>query len=112
MGFWGLPTHPPPSSNEVKKRFFLIVYVRFTRFHAYFCEGGGEAPALASIRKSSKNNATSNILNKLLYLVFRVRDSSEKPATGVACEDLQRIARPEAEGRKPYLRRDTPRLKM
>jgi len=25
-----------------------------------------------------------------------VRDSSEKPATGVACEDLQRIARPEA----------------
>jgi len=25
-----------------------------------------------------------------------VRDSSGKPATGVACEDLQRIARPEA----------------
>jgi len=25
-----------------------------------------------------------------------VRDRSEKPATGVACEDLQRIARPEA----------------
>ena len=25
---------------------------------------------------------------------FRVRDSSEKPATGVASEDLQRIARP------------------
>jgi len=37
-----------------------------------------------------------------------VRDSSEKPATGVACEDLQRIARPEAEGHQPYLRRDTP----
>jgi len=31
-----------------------------------------------------------------------VRDSSGKPATGEACEDLQRIARPEAQ------RRDTP----
>jgi len=32
-----------------------------------------------------------------------VRDSSEKPATGVACEDLQRIARPRsvAQGTRP-----------
>jgi len=38
---------------------------------------------------------------------FCVRDSSGKPATGVACEDLQRIARPErSEGhayKKPKL---------
>jgi len=32
-----------------------------------------------------------------MYARIRVRDSSEKPATGVACEDLQRIARPEAQ---------------
>jgi hypothetical protein len=30
-----------------------------------------------------------------MYARTCVRDSSEKPATGVACEDLQRIARPE-----------------
>jgi len=30
-----------------------------------------------------------------MYARIRVRDSSGKPATGVACEDLQRIARPE-----------------
>jgi len=29
-----------------------------------------------------------------MYASIRVRDSSGKPATGVACEDLQRIARP------------------
>jgi len=35
-----------------------------------------------------------------------VRDSSEKPATGVACEDLQRIARPrsEAQGTRPKIK--------
>jgi len=60
-----------------------------------FYEGGGEAPALASIRKTSKNNTTSKTRNNVFYLVFRVRDSSGKPATGEACEDLQRIARPE-----------------
>jgi len=30
-----------------------------------------------------------------MYVRACVRDSSEKPAAGVACEDLQRIARPE-----------------
>jgi len=34
-----------------------------------------------------------------IYARIRVRDSSEKPATGIACEDLQRIARPEAQRR-------------
>jgi hypothetical protein len=46
---------------------------------------------------------------KRTFLPCRVRDSSGKPAVSVANEDLQRIARPEAEGRKPYLRRDTPK---
>jgi hypothetical protein len=36
-------------------------------------------------------------------VLFRVRDSSEKPAMSVANEDLQRIARPrsEAQGTRP-----------
>jgi len=46
----------------------------------------GLRPALASIRKLPKNSTTSNKLNELFYLVFRVRDSSGKPAAGVACE--------------------------
>jgi len=48
----------------------------------------GFAPALAAIRKLSKNNTSSKIQNPLFYLVSRVRDSSGKPATGIACEDL------------------------
>jgi len=51
-----------------------------------FYEGGGEAPALAFIRQLSKNHTTSNTLKALFHLVFRVRDSSGKPAAGVACE--------------------------
>jgi hypothetical protein len=37
---------------------------------------------------------------------IRVRDSSEKPAAGVACEDLQRIARPRSDSAG-----DTPKSK-
>jgi len=38
-----------------------------------------------------------------MYMHTRVRDSSEKPAAGAACEDLQRIARPRsaAQGTRP-----------
>jgi len=64
-----------------------------------FFARAGRSPALASIRKLFKNNTTSKIQNPLFYLVSRVRDSSEKPAVSEANEDLQRIARPEAEGR-------------
>jgi hypothetical protein len=75
-----------------KKHFFFIVY-------ACFCEGGGFAPALASIRKSFKNNTLSKTPNEFSYLDFRVRDSSGKPAMSEANEDLQRIARPEAQAK-------------
>jgi len=39
VGFSGLPTHPPTGENEVKNTSFYL-------YHTYFCEGGGEAPAL------------------------------------------------------------------
>jgi len=95
MGLLGLPTHPPPSSNEVKNTSFLYSVRVFAR--------AGLRPALASIRKLFKNNTSSKIISELFYLVFRVRDSSEKPATGVACEELQCIARPRsaAQGTRP-----------
>jgi hypothetical protein len=80
MGLMGFPTHPPPSENEVKNTSFLYSVRVFAR--------AGLCPALASIRKFFKSNTTSKILNKLFYLVFRVRDSSGKPATCVASEDL------------------------
>jgi len=70
--------------------------------YACFYEGGGFAPALVVHRKTLKNKTLSKEERCYSYLV-RVRDSSEKPATGVACEDLQRIARPRsaAQGTRP-----------
>jgi len=52
--------------------------------YACFCEGGGFAPALASIRKSFKNNTLSKTPSEFSYLDFRVRDSSGKPAMSEA----------------------------
>jgi hypothetical protein len=54
------------------------------RVFGIFYEGGGEAPALVVHRKPFKSNALSKIPNKVFYLVFRVRDSSEKPAMSVS----------------------------
>jgi len=53
--------------------------------YACFYEGGGFAPALVVHRKTLKNKTLSKEERCYPYLV-RVRDSSEKPATGVACE--------------------------
>jgi hypothetical protein len=69
MGLMGLPAHPPPSSNEVKNTSFYDIY-RFLRRYAGIFARAGLRPALASIRKLSKNNTSSNKPNKPLYLVF------------------------------------------
>jgi hypothetical protein len=60
MGLMGLPTHPPTSERVKNTSFYFMAC-----FYAFFYEGGGEAPALVSIRKSSKNMTTFNQLNKL-----------------------------------------------
>jgi len=60
VGFSDLPTHPPTSERVKNTSFYFMAC-----FYAFFYEGGGFAPALVSIRKSSKNNMSFNKPNKL-----------------------------------------------
>jgi hypothetical protein len=60
-----------------------------------FFMGFSGLPAHPPPSKNEVKN-TSFLYTQRINTRIRVRDSSGKPAAGVACEDLQRIARPEA----------------